>query len=278
MIREILAFLPQNNMEEPRLKPTSDPSNRETPEIEKIIPINPYKPYDVKEVISTLVDENYFFEVQEHFAQNIVVGFGRLNGRAVGIIANQPAVLAGTLDINASVKGARFIRFCDAFNIPLITLQDVPGFLPGLNQETGGIIRHGAKLLYAYAEATVPKVTIITRKSYGGAYCVMSSKHVRGDINFAYPTAEIAVMGPEGAVNIIFKKEISNAEDPKKAKDELVDNYRKKFANPYIAAELGIIDEVIYPKYSRRKLIKALEMLQNKTDKNPAKKHGNIPL
>lgn len=278
MIRELLTFLPQNNMEEPRLKPTSDPSNRETSEIENIIPINPYKPYDIKEVISILVDDNYFFEVQEHFAQNIVVGFGRLNGRSVGIIANQPAFLAGTLDINASVKGARFIRFCDAFNIPLITLQDVPGFLPGLNQETGGIIRHGAKLLYAYAEATVPKVTIITRKSYGGAYCVMSSKHVRGDINFAFPTAEIAVMGPEGAVNIIFKKDISNAEDPKKVKDELVNNYRKKFANPYIAAELGIIDEVIYPKDSRRKLIKALEMLQNKTDKNPAKKHGNIPL
>jgi len=278
MIRELLTFLPQNNMEEPRLKPTNDTPNRETPEIEEIIPISPNKPYDIKDVISVLVDDNYFFEVQEHFAQNIVIGFGRLNGRAVGIIANQPAVLAGTLDINASVKGARFIRFCDAFNIPLITLQDVPGFLPGLNQEIGGIIRHGAKLLYAYAEATVPKVTIITRKSYGGAYCVMSSKHVRGDINYAYPTAEIAVMGPEGAVNIIFKKEIENAKDPQKTKADLLENYRKKFANPYIAAELGIIDEVIKPKDSRKKLIKALEMLQNKTDRNPAKKHGNIPL
>ncbi|OGL41797.1 MAG: methylmalonyl-CoA carboxyltransferase [Candidatus Schekmanbacteria bacterium RBG_16_38_11] len=278
MIRELLTFLPQNNMEEPRLKSTDDLPDRETPEIENIIPINPNKPYNIKEVISVLVDDNYFLEVQEHFAQNIVVGFGRLHGRAVGIIANQPAVLAGTLDINASVKGARFIRFCDAFNIPLITLQDVPGFLPGINQETGGIIRHGAKLLYAYAESTVPKVTIITRKSYGGAYCVMSSKHVRGDINYAFPTAEIAVMGPDGAVNIIFKKEIMNASDPLKAKDELVASYREKFANPYIAAELGIIDGVISPRNSRRKLIKALEMLQNKTDRNPAKKHGNIPL
>ncbi|RMF98044.1 MAG: methylmalonyl-CoA carboxyltransferase [Candidatus Schekmanbacteria bacterium] len=277
-IRELLTFLPQNNMEEPRIVNTDDDPRRETPRIEEVIPLNPNKPYDVKEVIKELVDENYFFETQEHYATNIVTGFGRLNGRTVGIVANQPAVLAGCLDIKASVKGARFIRFCDAFNIPLITLQDVPGFLPGLDQEKNGIIRHGAKLLYAYAEATVPKITIITRKSYGGAYCVMSSKHVRGDINYAYPIAEIAVMGPDGAVNIIFRKELQNSDNPDELKQKLVYDYRTKFANPYIAAERGIIDEVIMPANSRRKLIKALEMLHNKTDRNPAKKHGNIPL
>jgi len=278
IIRELLSFLPQNNMEEARILTSEDNPRRETPEIENIIPLNPNKPYEVKRVIAELVDDKYFFETQEHYAMNIVTGFGRLNGRTVGVVANQPAVLAGCLDIKASVKGARFIRFCDAFNIPLITLQDVPGFLPGLDQEKRGIIRHGAKLLYAYAEATVPKVTIITRKSYGGAYCVMSSKHVRGDINYAYPMAEIAVMGPEGAVNIIFRKELMNSDNPEELRQQLVHDYRTKFANPYVAAERGIIDEVIMPANSRRKLIKALEMLHNKTDRNPAKKHGNIPL
>lgn len=277
-IRELLSFLPQNNMEEPRMVQTTDNPRRETSKIEEIIPVNPNKPYDVKEVIAEIFDENYFFEVHEFYAPNIVVGFARLNGKTVGIVANQPAVLAGCLDINASSKGARFIRFCDAFNIPIITLQDVPGFLPGVDQEKKGIIRHGAKLLYAYAEATVPKVTIITRKSYGGAYCVMSSKHVRGDINYAYPIAEIAVMGPEGAVNIIFRKELAQSKDPDALRKELVAEYKAKFANPYIAAERGIIDQVIKPADSRRKLIKALEMLHNKTDRNPSKKHGNIPL
>ncbi|MFO7157193.1 MAG: carboxyl transferase domain-containing protein, partial [Pseudomonadota bacterium] len=243
-----------------------------------IVPDNPNKPYDIKEIIRTVVDDNHFFEVQEHWAKNIVIGFARLGGRSVGIVANQPAVLAGVLDIDASVKAARFVRFCDCFNIPLVTFVDVPGFLPGTAQEWGGIIRHGAKLLYAYAEATVPKVTVITRKAYGGAYDVMASKHIRADINYAYPTAEIAVMGPDGAVNIIFREQIKNASDPEAEKARLVSEYREKFANPYKAAELGYIDEVILPEQTRGRLIRALEMLKNKRQENPPKKHGNIPL
>jgi len=246
--------------------------------LNELIPDQPHKPYDIKEVIKRVVDNEYFFEVQEHFARNIVIGFARLAGRPVGIVANQPAVLAGCLDINSSIKAARFVRFCDAFNIPLLTFVDVPGFLPGTAQEFGGIIKHGAKLLYAYAEATVPKVTVITRKAYGGAYDVMSSKHIRGDINFAYPTAEIAVMGPDGAVNIVFRHELLKADDPEKKKAELVAEYRAKFANPYKAAELGYIDEVIMPEDTRPKVIRAFEMLKNKRDQNPPKKHGNIPL
>ena len=278
LIRELLSFIPQNNMEDPPLFPTKDEINRMDESLKYMVPDNPNKPYDIKEIIRSVVDDNYFFEIQEHFAENIVIGFARLNGRAVGIVANQPAVLAGCLDINASVKAARFVRFCDAFNIPIITFVDVPGFLPGTSQEFGGIIKHGAKLLYAYAEATVPKITVITRKAYGGAYDVMSSKHIRGDINFAYPTAEIAVMGPEGAVNIIFREELLKASDPSVVKERLVEEYRAKFANPYKAAELGYIDEVIKPEATRPKLIRALEMLKNKRDSNPPKKHGNIPL
>jgi propionyl-CoA carboxylase beta chain len=236
------------------------------------------KPYDMKEVIRAVVDEGRFFEVHEHFAPNIVVGFARFGGRAVGIVGNQPAHLAGCLDIDASVKGARFVRFCDAFNIPLVTFEDVPGFLPGTGQEFGGIIRHGAKLLYAYAEATVPKVTVITRKAYGGAYCVMSSKHLRGDVNLAFPTAEIAVMGPQGAVDIIFRKEIDGAEDPKAARLQKIEEYSERFANPYQAAELGYVDEVILPEDTRLRVIQALEACRNKRDSNPPRKHGNIPL
>ena len=278
MIRELLSFIPQNNMEDPPGVPCDDPADRRDESINEIVPAQPNKPYDIKELIKAVVDNGYFFEVQEHFAKNLVVGFVRLSGRSVGVVANQPAMLAGCLDINASLKGARFVRFCDAFNIPLLTLEDVPGFLPGTSQEFGGIIKHGAKLLYAYAESTVPKVTVITRKAYGGAYCVMSSKHIRGDINFAYPTAEIAVMGPDGAVNIIFRHEIIKADDPVKRKDDLVSDYREKFANPYKAAELGYIDEVIMPEDTRPKLIRAFDMLDTKRDTNPAKKHGNIPL
>jgi acetyl-CoA carboxylase carboxyltransferase component len=278
LVRKLLTYLPQNNMEEPPLvRPADDPLRAE-PALDTIVPDSPSKPYDIKEVIHLIVDDGEFFEVQEHFAQNIVVGFARLNGRAVGIVAQQPMVLAGVLDINSSAKGARFVRFCDCFNIPLVTFEDVPGFLPGVGQEHGGIIRHGAKLLYAYCEATVPKLTVITRKAYGGAYDVMSSKHIRGDLNYAWPTAEIAVMGPDGAVNILYRDEIANAADPEAMKQKLVQEYRDHFANPYIAAGRGYIDDVIEPRQTRARLIAGLEMLQNKRDTNPPKKHGNIPL
>ena len=277
-IRELLSFVPSNNAEDPPFVPTDDDRNRRDERLDSLVPENPSKPYDIKELIETVVDDNYFFEVQEHFARNIVVGFARLGGRSVGIVANNPGHLAGVLDINSSMKAARFVRFCDAFNIPLLTLVDVPGFLPGVDQEYGGLIKHGAKLLYAFAEATVPKVTLITRKAYGGAYDVMSSKHIGGDINLAYPTAEIAVMGPDGAVNIVFRHELKDADDPARKKDELVEEYRQKFANPFKAAELGYIDDVIMPVDTRPRLIDAFDMLENKRDENPPKKHGNIPL
>lgn len=278
MIRELLGYIPGNNAESPPLAPTSDPVDREDGGLDSLIPKNPNKPYDIKALIRSVVDDGRFFEVAESFAPNILTGFARLGGNSVGIVANQPDVLAGCLDINASVKAARFVRFLDAFSIPIVTFVDVPGFLPGTTQEYGGIIRHGAKLLYAYCEATVPKVTVITRKAYGGAYDVMSSKHIRGDFNFAYPTAEIAVMGPEGAVNIIFRKEIASALDPEAKRKELVQNYRARFASPFYAAELGYVDEIIYPRQTRQKLITALSYLENKRDVNPPKKHGNIPL
>ncbi len=278
LIKELLNFLPSNNMEDPPRISTDDPIDRREISLRGIVPENPNKPYDIKDVIRLIVDDGYFFEVQEHFAQNITIGFARLDGRVVGIVGNQPNVLAGCLDINASVKGGRFVRFCDCFNIPILTFVDVPGFLPGTAQEWGGIIKHGAKLLYAYCEATVPRVTIITRKAYGGAYDVMSSKHVRADINFAYPTAEIAVMGPEGAVNIIARKEIEQAEDPEAERVRLTEEYRERFANPYRAADLGFIDEVIRPEDSRPRVIRAFEMLEGKRQTNPPKKHGNIPL
>ncbi len=278
LVRKLLSYLPQNNMEDPPLIMTGDSPLRKEAALDSIIPDDPSKPYDIKDVICLLVDDSEFFEVQEKFARNIVVGFCRLGGHSVGIVANQPAFLAGVLDIDSSEKAGRFVRFCDSFNIPLLTFVDVPGFLPGLDQEHGGIIRSGAKLLYAYSEATVPKITLITRKAYGGAYDVMSSKHIRGDINLAWPSAEIAVMGPEGAVNIIFRKEISKAKDPDKKRAELVKDYREKFANPYIASSRGYIDDVIEPSTTRARLINALEMLNNKQDKNPRKKHGNIPL
>jgi propionyl-CoA carboxylase beta chain len=278
LTRQLLAYLPSNNAEDPPAVPSEDEPAREEAALSTLVPINPNKPYDIRDVIKLVVDGKHFFEVQEHFAKNIVVGFARLNGRSVGIVGNNPAVLAGCLDIDASVKAARFVRFCDCFNIPLVTFVDVPGFLPGTNQEWGGIIKHGAKLLYAYAEATVPKVTIITRKAYGGAYDVMASKHIRADVNFAYPTAEIAVMGPEGAVNIIFRKEIEQAKDPVAEKSRLVAEYREKFANPFKAAELGYIDEVIRPEQTRLKVIRALEMLKDKRQENLPRKHGNIPL
>jgi len=273
-VRELIGYLPSNNMEDPPVKSCTDDIHREDEKLQNIVPPDPNKPYDIKEIIMTIVDNNNFLEVQPFYAQNIVIGFARLGGRSVGILANQPAVLAGVLDINSSIKGARFVRFCDAFNIPLVTLVDVPGFLPGTAQEFGGIIKHGAKLLYAYCEATVPKITLITRKAYGGAYDVMSSKHIGGDVNFAYPTAEIAVMGPEGAVNIIYKGKLNDEEERKSA----VENYKNTFASPYKAAALGYIDEIIYPKQTRYKLIQALEMTQNKSKMNPSKKHGNIPL
>jgi propionyl-CoA carboxylase beta chain len=278
MVRELFSFIPSNNLEDPPFVATDDDPNRRDPALATIVPDNPNKPYDMHKVIGAVVDDGYFFEVQAAFARNILCGFARLGGRSVGIVANQPAMLAGCLDIDASVKAARFVRFCDCFNIPLVTFVDVPGFLPGTAQEFGGIIKHGAKLLYAFCEATVPKVTVITRKAYGGAYVVMSSKHIRGDINLAYPTAEIAVMGPDGAVNIIFRSEIENAKNPDETRTRLVDDYRATFANPYKAAELGYIDEVIQPEDTRPRLIGALTMLQNKRDRNPPKKHGNIPL
>ncbi len=277
-IRKLLSYLPQNNMEDPPFVPTDDPADRMDEALDTLVPDNPNKPYDMLDVIRRVVDDGDFFEVQAHWAQNIIVGFARLGGFSVGIVAQQPMALAGVLDIDSSTKAARFIRFCDAFNIPVITFEDVPGFLPGVAQEHGGIIRNGAKLLYAYCEATVPKITIITRKAYGGAYDVMSSKHIRGDISYAWPTAEIAVMGPEGAVNIIFRKEIAAAEDPEAERARLVEEYRAKFANPYVAASRGYIDDVIEPRETRPRLIEALQMLQNKRDTNPPKKHGNIPL
>ncbi len=278
LIRDLIGYLPANNLEDPPFVPTADDPGRREPRLADLVPESPNKPYDMKELIRLVVDDGTFLEVHERFAQNIVVGFARLGGRSVGIVANQPAVLAGCLDINASVKGARFVRFCDAFNIPLVVFEDVPGFLPGTAQEFGGIIKHGAKLLYAFAEATVPKITIITRKAYGGAYDVMSSKHIRGDLNYAYPTAEIAVMGPEGAVNIIFRNRLKEAADPDAERARLTADYREKFANPYKAAELGYVDEVILPEDTRPVLIRALALLENKRDANPPKKHGNIPL
>lgn len=278
LIRELLSYLPQNNRERPPWVQPQDDPNRMEEELKTLVPDDPKKPYDMHRLIRLVVDEGKFLEVHEHFAKNIIVGFARLNGMPVGIVANQPNHLAGCLDINASVKGARFVRFCDCFNIPLVTFVDVPGFLPGTAQEFGGIIKHGAKLLYAYCEATVPKVTVIIRKAYGGAYDVMSSKHIRGDINYAHPLAEIAVMGPQGAVNIIFRKEIEEAADHEEAKKRLTDEYLEKFASPYRAAELGYIDEIIEPEETRPKLIQALEILKDKVDSNPPRKHGNIPL
>ncbi|HEX9446177.1 MAG TPA: acyl-CoA carboxylase subunit beta [Candidatus Binatia bacterium] len=278
MIRELMSFLPSNNQEEPPFHPTEDDPARREKKLRDLIPDNPNRPYDMKELIGSVVDEGYFYEVQRDFAANIVVGFARLGGRSIGIVANQPAHLAGCLDIDASVKAARFIRFCDCFNLPIVTFVDVPGFLPGTTQEYSGIIRHGAKLLYAYAEATVPKITVITRKAYGGGYIVMSSKHLRGDINLVYPTGEVAVMGPEGAINIVFREALEKAQDPVKAREELAANYRETFANPFKIAELGYVDQVIYPEETRPMLIRSLEMLKNKRDQNPPKKHGNIPL
>ncbi|MFQ5652240.1 MAG: acyl-CoA carboxylase subunit beta [bacterium] len=277
-IRKLLSFIPQNNMEDPPRIECTDEHNRMDPELNRIVPDSPNKPYDMKEIISHVVDEGDFFEVHAGYAQNMVVGFAYLGGQSVGIVANQPAVLAGVLDIDSSIKGARFVRFCDAFNIPLITFVDVPGFLPGTDQEWQGIIKSGAKLLYAFCEATVPKITVITRKAYGGAYDVMSSKHIRGDVNLAWPSAEIAVMGPKGAVEIIFKKEIEAAQDKEKTTEEKIADYRERFANPYTAAERGYVDEIIEPQETRPKLIQALEMLDNKVVSNPRKKHGNIPL
>ena len=278
MIRDLIGFLPGNNQEDPPFRPNTDDPLRRDKRLRTLIPDNPNRPYDMKELITAVVDEGYFYEVQAEFARNILVGFAHLGGRSVGIVANQPANLAGCLDINAAVKAARFIRFCDCFNIPVVTFVDVPGFLPGTEQEYHGIIRHGAKLLYAYAEATVPKVTVVTRKAYGGGYIVMASKHLRGDINFAYPTAEIAVMGPEGAINIVFRDELQKAADPANTREQLIGKYRDTFANPFKAAESGYIDGIIYPEETRPTLIRALDMLKNKQDHHPPKKHGNIPL
>jgi propionyl-CoA carboxylase beta chain len=278
LIRLLLSYVPQNNMEDPPFVATNDDRLRTDDALNTIIPDDPSKPYEMRDIIRSVVDDGTFFEIHERYAANIVVGLARLGGHSVGLVANQPAVLAGVLDINASDKAARFVRFCDSFNLPLVTLVDVPGFMPGTAQEHGGIIRHGAKLLYAYCEATVPKVTLITRKAYGGAYDVMSSKHIRGDLNFAWPTAELAVMGPDGAVSIIFRRELAESPEPEKRKAELVAEYRQKFANPYVAAARGYLDDVIEPRLTRPRLINALEMLSNKRDANPAKKHGNIPL
>jgi len=277
-IRELMSFLPLNNHEDPPLKACTDPVDRADAALDTLVPTDPMKPYDIKGVIACVVDEGHFFEVQERYAGNIVIGFGRIGGMPVGIVANQPQVLAGCLDIDASVKAARFVRFCDAFNLPIITFVDVPGFLPGTAQEYGGIIKHGAKLLYAYAEATVPKLTVITRKAYGGAYDVMASKHLRGDLNFAWPSAEIAVMGPDGAVNIVYRREIEKADDPVAAKAHFVNEYRQKFANPFKAAELGFVDEVIHPRITRTRLAQGLWLLKDKRLENPPKKHDNLPL
>ena len=278
LLRELLSFLPDNNLDDAPRKPTDDPLDREDVALDSLVPSAPNQPYDMLALIHSVADDGAFLEVHQHYARNIIVGFARLGGRSVGIVANQPAHLAGTLDINASVKGARFVRFCDAFNIPLITFEDVPGFLPGTVQEYGGIIRHGAKLLYAFAEATVPKITVITRKAYGGAYCVMASKHIRTDFNYAWPGAEIAVMGAEGAVNILYKRGIEKAADPAAMRAQKVAEFRERFASPYVAAERGYIDEVILPRTTRAKLVQALATLDHKQDKNPPKKHGNIPL
>ena len=277
-IRDLMAFIPQNNAEDPPRRPTDDPADRGDEELLGIVPENPNRPYDILDVIRRVVDDREFFEVHADYAGNLVVGFAHVGGHSVGIVANQPAVLAGVLDIDASLKGARFVRFCDAFNIPLLTFEDVPGFLPGVTQEHGGIIKHGAKLLYAFCEATVPKITVITRKAYGGAYDVMSSKHIRGDINFAWPTAEIAVMGPKGAVEILYRRELPKADDPAAFAEEKQEEYRELFANPFIAAARGFVDDVIDPRETRARVIGALDMLQNKRDHNPPKKHGNIPL
>jgi propionyl-CoA carboxylase beta chain len=280
MIRELMSFLPSNNLDDAPRRGTSDSPDRREESLNYLVPDDPQQPYDIKDAIHAIVDDGYFFEVHEHFARNLVVGFARLDGRPVGFVANQPSFLAGVLDINASVKGARFVRFCDAFNIPLVTLEDVPGFLPGTQQEFGGIIRHGAKLLFAFAEATVPKITVITRKAYGGAYCVMASKHIRTDANFAWPTAEIAVMGPEGAVNIVYKRDLDKAPeaDREALRKEKIDEFKERFANPFVAAERGYIDAVIEPADTRTRIIAALRALENKRDTNPKKKHGNIPL
>ena len=278
MIRELLSYVPQNNREDPPRRATADPAERMDGALDAIVPQDSALPYDIKEVMHRVVDDGGFFEVHELYARNIVVGFARMDGRSIGIVANQPAFLAGCLDINSSVKGARFVRFCDAFNIPLLTFEDVPGFLPGTGQEFGGIIRHGAKLLYAFAEATVPKITVITRKAYGGAYCVMGSKHIRTDINLAWPSAEIAVMGPEGAVNIVYRRELAAAADYDAARRQKIDEFRDRFANPFVAAERGYIDDVIEPHETRPRVIRALRMLENKVDTMPRKKHGNIPL
>jgi acetyl-CoA carboxylase carboxyltransferase component len=277
-LRRLMSFLPQNNMEDPPTAPCTDDPLRTDDSLNTIVPDDPSQPYDMQVVIGAVVDNGDFLQVMEHFAGNLIVGFGRLNGRPVGIVASQPSVLAGALDINASIKGARFIRFCDAFNIPVITFEDVPGFLPGLDQERGGIIRNGAKILYAYCEATVPKITVITRKAYGGAYIVVSSKHIRGDMNLAWPGAEIAVMGAEAAINVLYRQQVAQAEDPAKMRDQLTQEFREAFANPYVAASWGYLDDVIEPSQTRPRLISALEMLQNKRDHNPPKKHGNIPL
>ena len=278
LIRNLLGFLPSNNLDPAPVVSTTDPPDREDETLDRLIPSSPNQPYDMLDLIHAIADEGEFLEVHQHFARNLIVGFARLGGRSVGIVANQPAHLAGVLDIDASVKGARFVRFCDAFNIPLVTFEDVPGFLPGTAQEFGGIIRHGAKLLYAFAEATVPKVTVITRKAYGGAYCVMSSKHLRTDVNYAWPSAEVAVMGPEGAVNVLFKKELESAADPAAERARRVAEFRDKFASPFVAAARGFVDEIIQPRATRNKLILALATLSTKRDKNPPKKHGNIPL
>ena len=278
LARKLFSFIPQNNLEDPPLLQTDDPYDRADAELNTLVPLNPNKPYDIKEAIVRIVDDGDFLEIQPNYAANIVVGFARLGGRSVGIVANQPAVLAGVLDISSSIKGARFVRFCDSFNIPLVTFVDVPGFLPGTGQEHGGIIKHGAKLLYAFCEATVPKLTVITRKAYGGAYDVMSSKHIRADLNLAWPTAEIAVMGPKGAVEIIFKKEIEAAADPQTELDKKIEDYRNKFASPYVAASYGYIDDVIKPAHTRHRLIKGLALLDGKKDTVPPKKHGNLPL
>jgi propionyl-CoA carboxylase beta chain len=278
MIRELLTYLPQNNRDDVPRRATNDPANRMDSALDTIVPPESNQPYDIKDVIQRVVDDGEFFEVHEHWAKNIVVGFARMDGRSIGIVANQPAFLAGCLDIDSSVKGARFVRFCDAFNIPILTFEDVPGFLPGTAQEFGGIIRHGAKLLYAYSEATVPKITVITRKAYGGAYCVMGSKHIRTDVNLAWPTAEIAVMGPEGAVNIVYRRELSAAEDQAAVRRQKTEEFRERFANPFVAAERGYVDDVIEPHETRPRVIRALRMLENKVDTMPRKKHGNIPL
>ena len=277
-MRQLLSFIPSNNVEDPPFVATEDPIDRADADLASLVPDNPNKPYDMRDLIGKIVDDGIFMEVQEHYAKNIVVGFARFGGRSAGIVANNPMTLAGCLDIDASVKAARFVRFCDAFNIPLVTLVDVPGFLPGTKQEYGGIIKHGAKLLYAFAEATVPKVTVITRKAYGGAYDVMASKHIRSDINYVFPTGEIAVMGPEGAVNIIYRRELAEADNADARRTELVDNYRELFANPFKAAELGYVDGVIDPSETRYRVCTALDLLKNKRDENPPKKHGNIPL